>query len=143
MSFNDNLSIRMTEVALSVATLLVVVVLLAIPPVQLSSIAAGSPAGIAIALGIWAVPTLLGAVALYHVYAGPRRLASYLTGGLSVLTLGIVVLNVSAVLTTDGAFTYGGSGAFAGPIIALFIASLLGFVVLVDTGVTAIRSPTQ
>ncbi|ELZ84731.1 hypothetical protein C453_11971 [Haloferax elongans ATCC BAA-1513] len=120
---------------LSIATLLGVVVLLAIPPVQLSGMTAGSPAGIAIALGIWAIPTLLSVVVLYHVSTGPQRLVSYLIGVLGILTLGIIALNVSAVLTTDGAFTYGGSGAFVGPVIALFTASLLGVVVLLDTGV--------
>ncbi|WP_258303772.1 hypothetical protein [Haloferax larsenii] len=135
MSIEYTSAVRAAEVALSIATLLGVVVLFAIPPVQLSAITAGSPAGIAIALGIWAVPTLLSTVALYHVTTGPRRLASYLAGVLGVFTLGVVVLNVSAVLTTDGAFTYGGTGAFVGPVIALFTASLLGVVVLVDTGV--------
>lgn len=143
MSLKNKPSIRATEVALSVVTLLVVAILLTIPPVQLSRIADGSPTGIAIAIAIWAAPTLLGVVALYHVSTGPQRLASYLTGALGVVTLGVVLLNVYTVLTTDGTFAYGGSGAFVGPIIALFTASLLGIVVLVDTGVAVVRSPTQ
>lgn len=142
-TLKDKLSIRATEVALSVTTLLVVVMLFAIPPVQLSRIADSSPAGIAIAIAIWVTPTLLGAVALYHGITGPRRLTSYLSGALGVVTLGVVLLNVYAVLTTDGAFVYGGTGAFVGPIIALLFASLLGIVVLVNTGVTVVRSPTQ
>jgi len=63
-----------------------------------------------------------------------------LIGALGVVTLGVVLLNVYAVLTTDGTFGYGGSGMFVGPIIALFTASLLGLVVLIDA---VVRSSTQ
>lgn len=129
-------SIRSTEVALSITTLLVVAILLAIPPAQLSQIDDSSPAGIAIAIAIWVTPTLLGIVGLYHANMGPQRLASYVTGVLSAVTLGIVMLNVYSVLTTPGMFTYGGRGAFFGPFVALATASLLGFIVLVDTGLT-------
>jgi len=63
-----------------------------------------------------------------------------LIGALGVVTLGVVLLNVYAVLTTDVTFVYGGSGMFVGPIIALFTASLLGLVVLIDA---VVRSSTQ
>lgn len=129
-------SIRSTEVVLSITTLLVVAILLAIPPTQLSQIDDNSPAGIAIAIAIWATPTLLSIVGLYHTSVGPRRLVSYVTGGLSAVTLGIVLLNVYSVLRTPGMFTYGGRGAFFGPFVALATASLLGLIVLVDTGLT-------
>lgn len=128
---NNGSRIRIVELCLSVACLVVFSSVFFVPPAvqtALSDTLLGSVFGVL----IWASPALLGGVTLYRAVSHGRSLGSYVTGILSVMILLLVILNVRAVITTDGLFSYGGRGMFFGPLIALCIGSVLGLVVLIE-----------
>lgn len=122
--------VQAIELVLAIAPIVTVLTVFGIPP-ELLSKAGNTPLGsVAIGGSIWAFPPLLSVVALYHVSVTERSLGSFVVGGLGVVTLGLFLLNVRAVIVTPDV-TSPETGMFVGPLLALSAGCLLGAAILI------------
>ena len=129
MNVKDISRTRLAELGLSAACLSLIITFFAISPVLLSSLN-NSPGGLVFGVGFWIVPSLLALITLYDITSSDRNIETYILGGLSVITILTFLLNLRTILTSPGFLTYGGRGAFFGPLLTLLIGSLIALVVL-------------
>lgn len=135
MNVQDRSRTRLAETGLSVACLGVIVTFFAVPPVLFSSLS-DSPVGLLFGVGVWLAPSLLGLLVLYRVATTERGLKSYILGGLSIITILTFLMNLRTVLSSPGFLTYGGRGAFFGPLLTLLLGCLIALGVLTSEWVT-------
>ncbi|GAA0728235.1 hypothetical protein J2744_000451 [Halorubrum trapanicum] len=124
-------------IALSVTCLVLVVAVLGFP--SLITRISGSAVGPVFGAAIWLAPSLLAVLALYGVRSGEWNVEAVVLGGLGVLTLLAFLLNLRTVVASPGALTYGGRGAFVGPLITLVLGSAIALVVLAGETVTLLE----
>lgn len=126
--------VRTIELWLAIAPIVTVLIIFGIPPDLLTKIGKTPLGSAAIGGAIWAFPPVLSTFALSHVAVTERSVSSVVIGGLSVVTLGIFLLNVRAVIVTAD-ITSPETGMFVGPLIALFTGCLLGAVILLEDAI--------
>ncbi|ELZ47159.1 hypothetical protein C464_09517 [Halorubrum coriense DSM 10284] len=127
---------RAAAFALSVACLVLVITTLGLSPSVITGIS-GSAAGPAFGAATWFAPSLLALSALYRVRSDGWGFDAFVLGGLGVLTLATFLLNLRTVVASPVALTYGGDGAFFGPLLTLALGSAIALVVLAEATASA------
>lgn len=124
---------KLLELGLAVLILLTPLFLLGAPNEWFYGQSYATPIGILSGVGVWVVPALLSAFALYRAIRTGVTIRTIIIASLGGLTLLILLVNFHTTATSPGGpLRYGGRGAFFGPFVSLFTGCLLAVAVLLD-----------